>query len=257
MTTVTVVIPVLNDARMLERCLESLAHQTRRPDEVIIVDNGSTDDSALVAHRYAATLIDEPRPGITAAAARGFDTATGEIIARCDADSILPPTWIERIERTLDENPEAVAVTGPGTFYNMNRTIELLARGFYIYGYFLSMRLLLGHHVLYGSNCAVRSEAWRAVSASVPRDDSEIHDDMDLSYRLPAHSRVRLDNALVVGISARPFDSISVYVRRLRRAVHTFSLHLPDQLPHRRYAARRRTMAAMPQPRQDARAAQS
>jgi glycosyltransferase involved in cell wall biosynthesis len=237
--SITVVIPVLNDARMLERCLASLAEQTRPADEVLVVDNGCTDDSVAVAERFGATVVTEPRPGITAASARGFDAASGHIIARCDADSVLPPTWLAQIEKTLAADARAVAVTGPATFYDLGGVRGALARFFYISGYFASMRLMLGHTVLFGSNCAVRADAWRSVSASVPRDDAELHDDMDLSYRLPASSRVRFDRRLVVGISARPFASWPVYRRRLARAAHTFAEHFPEQLPHRRWMARR------------------
>jgi glycosyltransferase involved in cell wall biosynthesis len=235
---ISVVIPVLNDARLLEHCLAALAVQTRPPDEVIVVDNGCTDDSVAVARRYGARVVNEQRPGITAASAHGFDVAAGSIIARCDADSVVPPTWLAQIERTLRVAPDAVAVTGPGAFYDLGGIRGLLARAFYIHGYFISMRVLLGHNVLFGSNCAVRASAWRAIAGSVPRDDTEVHDDMDLSYRLPATSRVIFDRALVVGISARPFDSWRVYGRRLARAARTFSHHFPAQLPHRRWAAR-------------------
>lgn len=237
-TVISVVIPVLNDARLLERCLAALAAQTRPPNEVIVVDNGCTDDSVAVAQRYGAQVVTERRPGITAASAHGFDVAAGSIIARCDADSVVPPAWLAQMERKLDAAPDAVAITGPATFYNLGGIRGLLARAFYIHGYFLSMRLMLGHNVLFGSNCAVRADAWQAVSDSVPRDDTEVHDDMDLSYRLPATSRVMFDRALVVGISARPFDSWRVYRRRLVRAGNTFSHHFPAQLPHRRWAAR-------------------
>ncbi len=185
-------------------------------------------------------MVTEPRRGITAAAACGFDEATGSIIARCDADSRVPPGWLARIERSLAAHRDAVAVTGPATFYDLGPISGGTAKVLYLSGYFVSMRLLLGHTVLFGSNCAVRADAWQAVSADVPRDDSEIHDDMDLSYRFPATARVVYDRNLVVGISGRPFDSLGIIGRRLSRAVKTFSLHLPAQLPHRRWATRLR-----------------
>ncbi len=238
--TISVVVPVLDDARYLEACLTALDHQTRPPDEVVVVDNGSVDDSVAVARRHGARVVSERRRGVTAASACGFDAATGEIVARCDADSVVPATWLERIESDLARVPEAVAVTGPARFYELHGAPEILARTLYLGGYFVSMRLLLGHHVLFGSNCAVRAHAWQAVSASVPRDDPEVHDDMDLSYRLPVTAVVLHDRRLVVGISARPFVSLESMGRRASRAVRTFSLHLPAQLPHRRWAGRLR-----------------
>ena len=74
---------------MLERCLLALREQRRPADEIIVVDNSSTDDSAAVARRHGATVVEERRPGITAAASRGYDAATGDIVARCDAET--PP----------------------------------------------------------------------------------------------------------------------------------------------------------------------
>ena len=57
MSTISVVIPVYNDAALLRRCLEALAAQTRRADEIVVVDNGSTDDSAEVARRGGARVV--------------------------------------------------------------------------------------------------------------------------------------------------------------------------------------------------------
>ncbi len=244
MTSISVVIPVLDDARLLERCLSALAVQSRPANEVIVVDNGSTDDSVDVALRFGARVIHEPRRGITAASSAGFDHAVGDIIARCDADSFVPETWLAQIAHTFAATPDAVAVTGPARFYNLPPGRNALARVLYISGYFVAMRALLGNNVLFGSNCAVSAPAWRAVSDSVPREDPEIHDDMDLSYRLPPDSTVIYDRQMVVGISARPFRSFAVFGRRLSRAAHTFSLHLPQQLPHRRWFARARRFSA-------------
>lgn len=239
-TRISVVVPVLDDARLLERCLAALRRQTRHPDEIVVVDNGSTDDSVAVAHRFGARVVHEGRRGVTAASAHGFDVATGDVIARCDADSLVPPTWLEQIERRLSAAPSAAAITGPGTFYDLAGVRGTVGRVLYLSSYFVSMRALLGHNVLFGSNCAVRADAWRAVSATVPRDDPEIHDDMDLSYRLPPTATVLYDRDLVVGISARPLDNVAVLVRRLARARRTFALHLPAELPHRRWATRLR-----------------
>src|SRR3954452_8207081 len=86
--TVSVVIPVKDDAVALERCLRLLGQQTVAPLEVVVVDNGSRDASAAGARRHGARVVTEPTPGIPAAASTGYDAARGDLIARCDADSV-------------------------------------------------------------------------------------------------------------------------------------------------------------------------
>ena len=75
MTTVSVVIPVRDDAEMLARCLAALAAQTRPADEIVVVDNGSSDDSASVARSAGARVVAEATPGIPQAASTGYDAA--------------------------------------------------------------------------------------------------------------------------------------------------------------------------------------
>src|SRR5262249_13183135 len=127
MTRLTVVIPSLNDATMLQRCLDALAAQTRRPDEIVVVDNGSTDDTATVAARAGAVVVREPIRGIGPASARGYDTATGDILARLDADSMPPADWVERVVARFDARPELSALTGPGEFYGSTPAVHWMA----------------------------------------------------------------------------------------------------------------------------------
>ncbi len=113
MPQVSVVVPVLDDAEHLARCLDALAAQTHPVHEVVVVDNGSTDGSVEVALAAGATVLHEPVRGIARASARGYDHATGDVIARLDADSVPPSGWIAEAVRLL-ATPGVVAVTGPG-----------------------------------------------------------------------------------------------------------------------------------------------
>jgi glycosyltransferase involved in cell wall biosynthesis len=91
-----VVIPAYNVAAFLPRCLESVFAQTLKPDEVIVVDDGSTDDTAALAAALGAKVISQPNGGISAARNTGIRNASCEWIALLDADDLWDPTKLER-----------------------------------------------------------------------------------------------------------------------------------------------------------------
>jgi glycosyltransferase involved in cell wall biosynthesis len=243
---ISVVIPVKDDSEMLARCLQTLAAQNRPADEIIVVDNDSTDDSAAVAEAFGARVVVERRPGIIAAAAAGYDAATGDVIARCDADSRLPPDWLDRIQYLLEHRPGVVAVTGRGTFYDLGPVGRAVADLLYMRLYFVAVGLAIAGPPLFGSNFAIRASAWRRVSGQVPRGNLALHDDMDLSYRL-ASGTVVYDRRLAVGISGRPFRPGRSMPLRIARVAMTVLVHLPRQSPPVRWWQRRRRIRSRPQ----------
>lgn len=236
--TMTVVIPVKDDAEMLDSCLRALREQTRAADEVIVVDNGSSDDSAAVARRFGTTVLHESAPGIWAAAATGFDASRGDILVRCDADSRPPADWLERIGRALAQRPDAVAISGPGRFYDLASASRAIADVVYMRAYFWSMKAALGNHPLFGSNFALRASTWAEISDDVHRDDPDVHDDMDLGYHLDPNDIVLYDPSLTVGISGRPFSDPRSMLLRTRRALHTVAVHGIDDQPFNRWRRR-------------------
>ncbi|GAA1172640.1 glycosyltransferase family A protein [Ornithinimicrobium humiphilum] len=238
MTDVSVVIPVRDDAEHLRRCLEALAAQTVPPAEVVVVDNASTDDSAAVARSFGARVVPEPRVGIPAAAATGYDAAACAVVARLDADSLPPTDWVERVVRALDERPDAVAVTGAGTFADSPPVARTLLALLYLGSYYALGFLAAGHHVLWGSSMALRRSAWELASPRVHRDDPELHDDMDLALVLGPRARIALVPGLSVGVSARSLRGGRQWRRRMRRAFRTLSVNWADAPPWERWAAR-------------------
>lgn len=231
---ITTVIPCRNDADFLRVCLQALAEQTRPCNEVIVVDNASTDDTALVAKEFGALVLHEDTVGIGAAAGRGYDEASArgaDIIARVDADSIPPADWIERIDDAFGPRPALDALTGAADFYGCSP----LKRWFGIHMYVGLMKPvfvpLLGHPALFGSNMAMRTALWDNLSGEVNRTNPGLHDDLDLSIRMPASTRVVLDPTLVMPISGRPFDSFATWGSRFNKMIvtlrHTWPLWLP------------------------------
>jgi hypothetical protein len=240
MSTISVVIPSRNDAQMLAVCLAALARQTRRPDEIIVVDNGSTDNTAAVCLAAGVRRITLDVPGIAAATAAGFDEASCEVIARLDADSVPPADWLERIAAILEAAGPLAAVTGPGDFYGGTRFAHWLGRDLYIAGYFQIVGWLLGHPPLFGSNFALRSAVWERVRGSVSRGLPQVHDDLDLSYQIPPEVTVICDQSLRVAVSARPFESWHSFGRRLGMAWTTFRIEFGKEPPFRRRRRRQR-----------------
>lgn len=241
MPTLSVVIPCRNDAEPLARCLQSLATQTLQPFETIVVDNASMDATAETARRHGAVVVREPRVGIGSAAAAGYDCAGGEVIVRCDADSIPAPDWLERIAGEFQSYPNLAALTGPGVFYGLPAVWARAADIFYMRAYFVLMGSALARWPLFGSNMALRREVWREVRSAVHSADANAHDDVDLSFALAPHHIVRCDFSLRVGISPRALAGGEDLRRRFRRAFHTIALHSRNSPPwHRWYQRIRR-----------------
>lgn len=238
--TVSVVIPAKDDAELLARCLWALAVQSLLPHEIIVVDNNSSDDTAECARRYGATVISEKRVGIPAASAAGYDRATGEIIARLDADCVPEPDWLERVVTALAERPEAAAVTNGGRFIDGPRGIRGIAAFLYLGAYFTTVSMALGHSPLFGSNFAMRRTAWESVRGEVHRTDAMVHDDMDLSFHLGPDLAILRDRRLRMGISMRPlFDGRGGV--RFVRGMRSVLIHWPAELPWLRLVRRLRS----------------
>ena len=239
MPTISVVIPTRNDVQLLAVCLGALARQSRRADEIVVVDNGSTDNTAEVCAAAGVRRIAADLPGIAAATARGFDAARSDIIARLDTDSVPPADWLERVEAILDRAGPLTAVSGPGDFYGGTRFARWVGGHVWIAGYFWAIGRLLGHPPLFGSNFALRAEVWERIRGAVHRGLPPVHDDLDISYQLPPEVAVIWDPTLRVGVSARPFESWRAVGRRLMMAWTTFGIEFASDPPLRRRRRRK------------------
>ena len=221
---ISIVIPVYNEAEHLGACLEAIAGQTVRPLEVIVVDNNSTDGTAGVAGAYDfVTLLYETKQGVVHARNRGFDAARGEIIARIDADTLLPRDWLARITAIMSDDAVA-AVSGAAHYHDF--ALSGIADG--IDGFFRRRlaRKLGNTNFLWGANMALRRSAWQAVRHELCAD-RHMHEDFDLAIHLQmAGYAVAYDPQLVAGVSSRRIDSGMLdYIRYTLVSPRTYALH--------------------------------
>ena len=109
---ISVIVPIFNSARYLAETLEAILAQTRPADEIIAVDDGSTDDSAAIADWYApdVRVLRADHAGTAATRQRGYQVAHGSLIACCDADDVWLPAKLERQADVLAEHPDVDAV---------------------------------------------------------------------------------------------------------------------------------------------------
>jgi len=112
---VSVIIPVRNDARRLAVCLQSLAAVDYPADrfEVIVVDNGSADDSVEVARAAGAKVLSHPELRVGALRNRGVEVARGEILALVDSDHEVPPLWLRTGVAELVADPDLHMIGAP------------------------------------------------------------------------------------------------------------------------------------------------
>lgn len=108
-TTFTVVIPLYNKEREIEATLRSVLAQNRQPEEIVVVDDGSTDRSAEVVRRIGSPLvrlIQQPNAGVSAARNRGIAEARSSHIALLDGDDGWEPGYLAAMERLIDDYPD-------------------------------------------------------------------------------------------------------------------------------------------------------
>lgn len=240
--TISVIIPCLDDAELLRRCLDSLASQEVPPGEIIVVDNGSADDSAAVARAGGARVVTEARRGITWATRSGFDAATGDILLRIDADVTLPPDFLARVHAAWDAveaspGRRVVGVTGTARFELPGR-IGDLATGVYLGAYRWSVGSALGHYPLHGTNCSVRADWWREIRGWIDSADTYAHDDMQLSFAVRPDETVWFQRDLTLSTDPRPLYGFRQVLVRFHRGVHTMLGNWREHPPHRRLAQR-------------------
>jgi glycosyltransferase involved in cell wall biosynthesis len=196
--TLSVVIPVYNSSEHLEKCLQKLSTSDDSPDEVIVVDDGSTDASPDVAGRFQVRLLKtETRSGPAVARNLGAREATGDVLYFIDADVLVRSDTVRQIRAAFADDPKLDALIGS---YDDSPDS----------GDFLSLYKNLMHHFVHQQSRREACTFWSgcgAIRRSVFLDhggfdesyDRPAIEDIELGYRLfQAERKMILDPAIQV-----------------------------------------------------------
>jgi glycosyltransferase involved in cell wall biosynthesis len=248
--TISVIIPTYNRAALVREALDSLLAQTRVPDEIIVIDDGSTDDTPDVLARYGdpVRVIRQNNRGRSAARNRGLDAAQGDLIAFLDSDDRLPPDSIARRVAAFEQQPAVNAVYGDTLVIGPHGDPQGLSSAIYpvprpsgaIFGDLIRRNFI-----------TMPSVTFRRTPASAPlRFDAAVEpaEDYDFWLRLAAHARfLYLDEPLAEyriagsathdvsdwGLTGESAFSDRQQMKRSEIAVQARAMHLPEfaQLP--------------------------
>ncbi|MGX9991481.1 glycosyltransferase family 2 protein [Rhizobium sp. WSM1274] len=248
---VSVVIPAFNAARFVERTLRSAGRQTYRNLEIIVVNDGSTDDTAKVVEQVALEdsrirLLSTANRGVAAARNTGIQASTGRFLAFLDADDLWHQTKIEKQVNALERlSPQWAAVYV--LHYIINHDDEIIrscrpvvARG-YIYARHLTFK-----YVGNGSALLVR----RDVALEIGGFDSSYAaagiggcEDLDFELRLAARYHVEVIPERLVGYRQYPGNMSSNHLQMGQSALEVVRRSLAANAPLPKYAARSATNA--------------
>jgi GT2 family glycosyltransferase len=108
MSTVTAIVPTFNRVKYLPQCLESLLSQSRLPDKIIVVNDGSTDGTRSILRGLSGiSVIEQNNSGKSAALNRALSECSSDYIWICDDDDIADPNGLQAMVEQLEAHPEA------------------------------------------------------------------------------------------------------------------------------------------------------
>ena len=218
---ISVLVPALNEEKYIENCLKSIQSQScSEPYEVVVMDNGSEDDTRDIAEEFADRVIVEPDLELYELRNKGIEVANGEKIAMTDADCVVEKGWLGEARKGLSK---ADLVTG---------AIEPLEDSkFYRFSLWLFYDLFLTCSVNYfgfsnaiGGNCAF----YRKKAIDIGGFKDIFPSDGNFGYEMSKEGEIFHNPNMVIETSVRHFwdDSIFEIVKesalshiRLRRGV--------------------------------------
>jgi glycosyltransferase involved in cell wall biosynthesis len=220
---ISVVVPALNEEKYLPNLLNSLKKQTYPPTDfelVVVVDSRTTDQTEKMARDFGARIITGTKPGVGWSRKIGFDSASGQIIASTDSDSILPTDWLAKIDQLMTD-PAGACVAG------VDWPIEggvFLWLGFYLYHLFIKTNYFLGKPLPWGNNFAMRADVYAKTGGFDP--DLKTSEDWQLALKAKAvmdkKAKFLYLESLPVKISTRKYQRRGIFLKYIIDGIYNY-----------------------------------
>lgn len=234
MLKISVVVPVFNEETFLPGCLQSLRRQNYQGDvEIIVVDNGSTDNSAKIAHDFGVKVVVCPEKGVAFARQAGACAAAGDIIVQADGDTLYPVNWLSRIGECFETHQNSAALAGAFIYTDPPwwSKLEYFSRQAINR---LSILFLGKVAFVSGANFAFRREAFLQAAGYDP--NSLYPDQWGIASRLSKIGKVEYNPSLTAATSSRRiqkpvFVVFGEFIRNFSGVLAHFGRNLLKGLP--------------------------
>jgi len=223
---ISVLIPAYNEEKLLGKTLNAVTHQTRPPDEIIVLDAQSTDATAKIAESYRVTVLPLERKTISYSRQQGLLAAHSEVVAFVDADVVPHPDWLERIEHALTIKP-IVGIFGTTRVYQDKAGI--ISRFYFNYVTQFTNVVLhkIGITLATGQNMAFYRQ--KALDAGGFPVEFKICEDWEIAKRLKKVGSIIYDPTLISNTSdRRGNEGIPYIIRYIKIMFFYFVLHRAD-----------------------------
>jgi len=251
--TISVIIPTYNGIAYIKDCLNSLREQLLKPDEIIVVDDGSTDGTATtveISFPEVRCIKLDSNCGFAAAVNAGIRQSGGTHIALLNNDTRVDKAWLQQLKRTLEEQPSVGSCSSKMVFADRPDVINSVGVGFTRAG--MAVDVGYGHkdgeqysrpRPIFGA-CAGAAMYRRALFDEIGLFDEDLfmwYEDVDLSFRaqLAGYSCAYVPTAIVHHVGGGTASSANKLHLHFcsRNQVLVMVKNLPDPL-RRRYFLR-------------------
>lgn len=223
--TISVVIGAYNEEKYLPFALQSLNEQKRRADEIIVVDNNSTDKTSEIARTYNTRVLKERRQGYVYSVNKGLMSAKHDIIAVTDADTVVPRDWLMEIEKAFHDR-DVVGVATPMDTFDSRFYSKLIS---YVYNPFVKMHYKLNLPFMAGMSMAVRRDVLHLLGGYDLRYKTGA--DVELGVRLRKHGKIQFLSHVIVKTSSRRFKKspVNSSIKHSKSYVYAMWIKKPNQ----------------------------